>query len=775
MTVSKRLLALLLAMAMVVSMAACGSGSSDTATTDTASTDAAATDTASDSESTYTYSYTSGCPNTWSPTDEEGETELAVLGYTTTPLWMFVMNDAKDGYDIIPAGASAMPVDITAEFADKERYGIPDDATEGYVWSVELNPDLCWEDGTPITADDYLYSLQQYLNPDMSNYRASYLYAGSAAFANAEAYYYSNQAGEIVYTSCLDDLGYSSVEEAMADGYTEFAVDLTDFWGLDAGIVSINDETEYRVESVAEGDFEDYVSAKYVYDNYLAPGCDYADSYGPWEIYVGTEVEAGTFEDVGLIKNDDYSLTFVMRYESSEFNFIYNMTGWFLVKEDLYEANKQQTGDIIKSSYGTSVDKYMSYGPYKLVTFQEDKEMTMTKNENWYGFTDEAFEGKYQVTDIDIQYITEYSTVMSLFLQGKLSYVGLSSDDLSTYGSSDYAYYTPSSYSWWYYFTTDLDSLKAEEQPGENRSILAYQEFREAISWALDRTEFVSSVMPASEPGFGLLTPVYMCDPDTGETYRNNTYAQQAMCNVYNASSESEITGYDKAKATELFQAAYDKCLADGNISETDVVTLDCHMYGSDNMYVKMVNFLEDAITEATVGTDLEGKVSINLVEDPDYWSNMDKGLVDITLTAWGGSEMDPYAMMECYCSDTLLKGVGFDPYTATATITVNGVEMTKTLNEWYVALCQGEYINADTDTKNQVLAGMEEALLEYYFVIPVYYATSVGLYEQRLVLGSEEYVNCMIGYGSVMDMTFTMDDAEWAAYCAENNNQLSY
>jgi ABC-type transport system substrate-binding protein len=188
-----------------------------------------------------------------------------------------------------------------------------------------------------------------------------------------------------------------------------------------------------------------------------------------------------------------------------------------------------------------------------------------------------------------------------------------------------------------------------------------------------------------------------------------------------------------------------------------------------------MVNFLEDAITEATVGTDLEGKVSINLVEDPDYWSNMDKGLVDITLTAWGGSEMDPYAMMECYCSDTLLKGVGFDPYTATATITVNGEEMTKTLNEWYVALCQGEYINADTDTKNQVLAGMEEALLEYYFVIPVYYATSVGLYEQRLVLGSEEYVNCMIGYGSVMDMTFTMDDAEWAAYCAENNNQLSY
>jgi hypothetical protein len=244
---------------------------------------------------------------------------------------------------------------------------------------------------------------------------------------------------------------------------------------------------------------------------------------------------------------------------------------------------------------------------------------------------------------------------------------------------------------------------------------------------------------------------------------------------VYGVSDESELTGYDKDAAAALFQSAYDACLADGNISETDNVVINFHQYGSDEYYIKLLNFLEEAITDATVGTSLEGKVSLQLIEDQTYDSSLKNGIADMICYAWGGADMDPYAMMECWCSDTLLREYGFDPYTETATISVNGTEITMTLNEWFNELYSGTYATVEEDTRTQILAGMEAAILKTYITVPLYDLNSAGMYSMRTVLGSDEYINSVIGNGGIAYMTYTMDDAEWDAYCAENNYQLPY
>jgi hypothetical protein len=142
---------------------------------------------------------------------------------------------------------------------------------------------------------------------------------------------------------------------------------------------------------------------------------------------------------------------------------------------------------------------------------------------------------------------------------------------------------------------------------------------------------------------------------------------------------------------------------------------------------------------------------------------------------AWGGADMDPYAMMECWCSDTLLREYGFDPYTETATISVNGTEITMTLNEWFNELYSGTYATVEEDTRTQILAGMEAAILKTYITVPLYDLNSAGMYSMRTVLGSDEYINSVIGNGGIAYMTYTMDDAEWDAYCADNNYQLPY
>ena len=721
----KKLLALALAAAMMLSIAACGgkTGDGDTSTsnnTPSGSNTSSNTGTA-EGVGRYTYTAVASDPSTWSPTDWQDDDELTYWSWCVTWLWEYMINDTKDGYKIVCSGATELPIDITTGLSAEQRemYGVPEDADEGYAWQIELNDQVCWEDGQKITADDYIYTLQQFLNPEMSNYRASQWYTGTTAIANARAYYNSGHAGEIGFVSSLGDLGYSSVEEAQADGYTEFGVDLDDFWGLaEAGIVPITDETVY-------GEGDDAISGKECYEEYLAPGMDYED-YAMDDVYVGEILEGTTWDKVGVIKNNDYSLTIVLTTPQTPFYAVYGLQGLCCVREDLYEANKQQTGDIVKSTYGTSPEKFMSYGPYIMDSYQPDKEIHYTKNENWWGYQSDIYEGMYQTTDIDYLIMNDHATQMNLFLQGKLSLQGLQADDMSTYGSSDYIYFTPDTYTWKWSFTTDLEKLKSEET--------------------------------------------------SGETYRSNQYVEQALCRVYGASSVDQITGYDPEKASALLQSAYDQCLADGNISDTDKVVLDFHQYGSDDFYIKITNFVQAALDKAAVGTSLEGRITVNLVEDPDYYDNMVNGLCDISMPGWGGSDMDPYAMMECWCdSGLLLEPYGFDPYTETATINVNGEEITMTLNEWYEALCMGEYTTAGTDTRNQILAGMEEAMLKLYFTIPIYDTNYATLYAQRIVLGSEEYINSLVGRGGLMAMTYTMDDAEWTEYCASQNNQLTY
>lgn len=771
----KKVISLLLATSMVVSLTACGGKDGNAAGTEAVDSTEAGVAAEESEAGHYTYSYVDAASDKWSPTDWETNDEASVLAFTQIGLYDFAMGDDGTGYKVVPELAAELPEDVTAEFAGNETYGVPADATEGYAWRVKLNQAAKWDDGTPITSADWVYSMQQFLNPEMSNYRASRFYSGETAIANAQGYYNSKHAGEIGYVSTLADLGYASVAEAEADGYTDFGVDMANFWGIaEAGTVAITDETEYRDEAVEEGQDEDYVSGKYLYDTYLAPGAPY-EGYAADYVYVGEVLEGATWDEVGFIADDDYTITIVLTLPTTEFFFAYNFADAVLVKEDLYEANKQQTGDLIKSTYGTSVETTASTGPYKIVEFQADKYMKLTKNENWYGYTDGNHEGQFQTTDIYIQYIDEHTTEMSLFLQGKLSTVGLDSTDMESYANSDYLYYEPQTYTSKFAFNSDLDKLKEEDGNGVNHSIIHYDDFRHAVSLAMDRDAFCASCTAGHEAGYGIINYSYTSNPETGELYRDSEYAEQILCEFYGADSIDQITGYDKDAASALFQSAYEQALADGLMTETDTVEIDFHLYGTDEGYVRIVDFVQDSISAATVGTGLEGKVTVNLVGDENYYDNMKSGVVDLAITTWGGSSMNPYEMMECYCDPDTKNEYSFDPVNETCTITVNGEEITKTFYDWYVALCQGEYKTADYDTRNQVLAGMELGLLNTYLMIPIYYRNAAVLYSQRTVLGSETYLNSILGYGGIRYMTYTMDDAEWAAYCAENNNQLTY
>ena len=63
--------------------------------------------------------------------------------------------------------------DITATVDAKWGYTDEQKAEGGYAWKITLRDDLKWDDGTAITAADFVYSMQQLLDPAFMNFRAN--------------------------------------------------------------------------------------------------------------------------------------------------------------------------------------------------------------------------------------------------------------------------------------------------------------------------------------------------------------------------------------------------------------------------------------------------------------------------------------------------------------------------------------------------------------------------------------------------------------------------
>ena len=55
---------------------------------------------------------------------------------------------------IVPEMAASLPVDVTEKVKAEGKFNIPESPTSGYAYTIDLNPNACFEDGTKITADD---------------------------------------------------------------------------------------------------------------------------------------------------------------------------------------------------------------------------------------------------------------------------------------------------------------------------------------------------------------------------------------------------------------------------------------------------------------------------------------------------------------------------------------------------------------------------------------------------------------------------------------------
>lgn len=839
---SKRVLAVTLSAAMVFSLAACNKSDSNGTTTTAGTTAEGTTDEGTTNApvadgATYTYNYALvDFPTNWNMHTYQTEIDTDILNYITEGFYEFDYNDTLDGYKMVPAMAVSDPEDVTADYVG--QFGL-EEGDVNRAWKITLRDDLCWEDGTPITAQDFVTSAELLLNPVAKNYRADMLYKGSMAVVGAKGYLYQ---GQHAYDTQVGT-EYFDMDTAETDENGTFIVDGHDVaFSLSDGAAwgaVLDDQYASNPDAFKGADGTDLYEALKALANedgwipanvdtaamlstiiahlhgaadtaeYQAQAGDYATKQ-EWQefCYYGTSYPETDMSTVGVLAPSDTELVLVLEKELSGFYLLYSLTSSWLVNEDLYKSCETVVDGVYQNSYCTSAETTISYGPYKLTSFQADKQFVLERNDLHHDVKD----GFYQTTAIQCDCVPEAATRLEMFLNGELDTYGLTADDMETYQSSDYTYYTSTPSTFYIALNPTMSALEAEQAnlgAGYNKTILTVKEFRQALCYALDRKSFALATAPTNNAAFSLYSDLIIANPETGESYRSGEAAKKVLVDFWGLSDEvgsgkmyetmddaiESVTGYNLALAQEKFDEAYDIAVAQGLMNEGDKVQIKIGLPNStSNFYSKGYEFLVNCYTEAVVGTKLEGKLEFTMDDTlgNGFGNALRANQVDMLFgVGWNGSALDPYNLMEAYTSEDYRYNRCWDTTAEMLTVELNGVEYTASVWDWNEAI-MGEEISvtaADGTTStfragvsddNQeerylVLCALEGAVLETYEMIPMIDNSTAALKSMQVEFYTEEYVYGVGRHGDFKYLSYDYSDAEWTDFVASQGGQLNY
>ncbi len=833
----KKLFAMLLALVMVLSVfAACGNTDKPVVTDGPVVTDAPVNPDEPykwvDDGKSYTYhTYTTLSPSNWNELTYQDNNDTQIMNYLASSFYTYDFKFDENG-EIVPGefvmkyNAATKLEDVSANYVNDGKWNLPEGA-KGRAYKITLREDLKWDDGTPIKAEDFVYTMQQQLDPLFQNYRADSFYTGATVIVNAENYAKQGQTIDSVDNSVS---GLYTVADLVkgedgvytqpgggkiwiplttvidwASGYTitdlvgmEY-LDATAFESLQAladenGNVAITDETIALVATLintANWGNEPVENVPY----YFAYSYTYAET--AWEnvgIFVGDteyEIVLVLAKPLNLLKEDG----------SLSYQAAYNMASLPLVHKAKYEASKQAPAEgttLWTTNYNSSVETSASWGAYKLESFQSGTQYVLVRNENWFGYNMEENKDKYQTDSIVCDTIAEWNAAWLKFLAGEIDGIGIDVSVADEYKNSERAYFTPDDFVAACQLQSNVDQLKARETEGVNKSIMAYTDFRKALSLSIDRADFANKTTTSSLAGFGLFNSMHYYDVENGGVFRNTDEARQVLCDIYAVDAtkyasleeaEAAITGYNLEEARALVTKAYNEALAAGDIKETDKVVLTLGTGTINETVQRRFDYLTAAWTELMVGTPLEGRFSTEVKDFATAWANdFRAGAYDVCMGGWSGAAWDPGYFLLAYLDAGYMYSAAWDTSSVMMEFTMkgvgeNGADVTETMSlmDWYACL------NGDPSAKYdwsataleqsqrlQLIAALEKEVLKVYYTVPLYNNFSASLLSYKMDYVTYEY-NTFMAYGGIEYATYNYDDAEWAALVAEQGGELNY
>ena len=775
--------------------------------------------------------YTAQMPSQWCTILSSDNVNNTMESYFTSAFYEFNYKFDANG-KIVPGAytveysAATKLEDVTKKYAGK--YGLAADAEKGQAFAMTLRNDLKWDDGTPIKAADFVYTMMQQLSPKYLFATASNYYSGNYVIHNAQNYVKQGQKGW--FDNGNMNLAYSDLALGADGKYTLKGNECT--IALKKPLVWLQGNTldSYVTNAPQYFDTAAYASLLALADangdvavtaESLALLTTVITAKAAWGetkentvgyMYVNYEYPAMDFSEVGYFVGDnEYELVMVidgtLNPLDAEGNLTYEagyyFSNWPLVKKDLWERCEDQSKTPYANSYCTTQEKSASWGPYKLTNYQDQKTYTVSRNDKWFGYGLPQYANQYQTDAIVTEKIEEWDTAWLAFLKGNLDGIGMDVKIAADYRTSKRAYFTPETYT----FDLNIQSNATSKTDKRNNLLLNYADFRKAISLSLDRDDYCAKNNPSSQAALGLLNSMYYYDVENGKVYRDTIQAKEAILNAYGATKNADgswkvgettytdiedaldaTTGYNLTLARQLVESAVAQAKKDGKYSDGDEIILTYGIETQSANTDRVKNWFQAAFDNMTKGTSIEGKVKIEyFMFSSARWSEQfADGEYDLCFGAWGNAPFNPaYLLCETQISDENRYAVKWDPTTVEVTVKAtpddkhkDGV-YTYNLAQWRLILqgkdgCPVNFKNFPMEDQLAALGAVETAILKEYYSIPVFSRYSASLMGYKVDYISYEY-NTFMGYGGIRYMTFNYDDTAWAEFVASNNNILNY
>jgi len=793
---------------------------------------------------------TSVMPSNWNEFTYADNNDTQIMNYIGSSFFEYdykFENDEKFNKDgtinkaaVVPGAyttnysAATKLEDVTASVDAKWGYTDAQKEEGGYAWKITLRDDLKWDDGTAITAADFVYSMQQLLDPAFMNFRAN-TYYDTLMIKNSKAYFFQNQEGTY---ETIGSQGFASVKEAVDAGKTVYA-NLWNLWGAEgykdaAGNEApewapITDETVYNNEA---GD--DPVSGKFLFDNYgayLEPGTGYDAA-----VYVENTNRDVKWDTVGIYAIEDENA--IVLCLDKAYSFLkedgslsvwapYYFSSLPVVHKAKYEASKIAPADgatLWTSNYNSSLETTASWGPYKLAEFEAGSHYKLVKNDNWYGWNLDQYANQYNISAINCRKVEEFATKWMGFLNGSYDDATLQTENVGEYLDSKYVYFTSTSTgTFGMQLYSNLATLKNSEN---NNGILAIQEFRHALNLGLNRSDIVEKIWPGSAvPCFGLLNVAYYYDIENspeladGGQYRNATVAKEGILRAYGFEQNADgkwssgdlkdlstddaydaLTGYNPTLAKEKMKAAIDILLANPDEYGYDASKNITLVYGSSSDTDKQrfrANYLQEVIDGLTVGTALEDKIDVVFDASAGaQWAEAFRtGATQIGFGyGFSGNAFNPFDIVGAFVNpdDDLNYHMYWDTSAIDMTLTMPagdyegaGETITMSVQNWFFCLNglaetekQAKTYNwgegfAPVEARLMILSALEELTIKESRSVMLIADGGGSFLGAKFSYFSEDE-HTFMGFGGLRYMEVNYTDAEWADFVAANNNDLS-
>lgn len=284
-----------------------------------------------------------------------------------------------------------------------------------------------------------------------------------------------------------------------------------------------------------------------------------------------------------------------------------------LVAGSAYPVNQAKYEEY-GSEYGTAPDKTVYNGPLKVTSWNQNTEMVLEKNDQYWGQED------MQLDKVNYKVIQESSTAVQAFINGELDVVGTSDTNWGktiTAAGDSQEMTVPSSAPDFFMF-----NLKNE--------YLSNTKIRQALSIAFDRQEMVDTLRD------GMSVPIYSMMPDTMKV-GDKTYTELVDGKNYFVTQMQEE--YTDPKA--LLQEGLAEL---GKSTDPSQMTIRYASRGTAELSKKIGEWMKQ-VWEEKLGIN----VQIDMMEWNIMWDKIDAGDYDIACGGWGPYYNEPSALLQLF------------------------------------------------------------------------------------------------------------------------------